>query len=110
MDAGRKQLAAKLAKLKAGAAGEGKGEGDSGEYGIGWGFDEDAVAEEEDDEEEGMEGGDEDAVRHPIPIRLCDLWALLLLWFVSLLLVIRLAYIRALRISVSLPAGLLASD
>ena len=63
LDAGRKQLAAKLAKLKAGAAGDGKGEGDSGEFGISWGFDEDAVAEEEDEDEEGVEGGDEEAVR-----------------------------------------------
>lgn len=64
LDAGRKQLAVKLAKLKAGAAGDGKGQGDSGEFGISWGFDEDAVADEEDEDEEGVEGGDgEEAVR-----------------------------------------------
>lgn len=63
LDAGRKHLAAKLAKIKAGAAGEGggKGGGDSGEYGISWGFDEDAVAEEEDEDGDGAEG-DEDEV------------------------------------------------
>ncbi|CAM9682849.1 unnamed protein product [Ectocarpus fasciculatus] len=62
LDAGRKQLAAKLAKIKAGAAGEGaeNGGGDSGEYGISWGFDEDAVAEEEDEEGDGAEGDDEE--------------------------------------------------
>lgn len=62
LDAGRKQLAAKLTKIKAGAAGEGteKGGGDSGEYGISWGFDEDAVAEEEDEEGDGAEGDDEE--------------------------------------------------
>lgn len=58
LDAGRKQLAAKLAKLKAEAAGGGPGAGDSGEYGISWGFDEDAVAEEEDDEGDGGENND----------------------------------------------------
>ncbi|CAM9537880.1 unnamed protein product, partial [Sphacelaria rigidula] len=51
-DAARKQLAAKIAKVKAGGAG---GAGDSGEYGISWGFDEDAVAEASDEE------GEEDA-------------------------------------------------
>ncbi|CAN0454393.1 unnamed protein product, partial [Ectocarpus sp. 12 AP-2014] len=66
LDAGRNQLAAKLAKIKAGAAGEGggKGGGDSGEYGISWGFDEDAVAEEEDEDGDGAEGG-EDEVELP---------------------------------------------
>ncbi|CAM9243574.1 unnamed protein product, partial [Ectocarpus sp. 12 AP-2014] len=66
LDAGRKQLAAKLAKIKAGAAGDGggKGGGDSGEYGISWGFDEDAVAEEEDEDGDGAEG-DEDEVELP---------------------------------------------
>ena len=61
LEAGRKQLAKKLAKLKAGVAGRGAGEeggGDSGEYGISWGFDEDAVAEDEDEDGEGMEGDD----------------------------------------------------
>lgn len=60
LQAGRKQLAMKLANIKSGAAGDGKG-GDSGEYGISWGFDEDAVAEEE-DEEEGMEGADGEVI------------------------------------------------
>lgn len=60
LDAGRKQLAAKLAKIKAGE-GAGKGGGDSGEYGISWGFDEDAIAEEEDEDGDGAEG-DEDEV------------------------------------------------
>ncbi|CBN74145.1 conserved unknown protein [Ectocarpus siliculosus] len=66
LDAGRKQLAAKLAKIKAGGAGEGggKGGGDSGEYGISWGFDEDAVAEEEDEDGDGAER-DEDEVELP---------------------------------------------
>lgn len=60
LDAGRKQLAAKLAKLKAEAAGGGPGGGDSGEYGISWGFDEDAVAEEEDDDGDGGENNDDE--------------------------------------------------
>lgn len=61
LEAGRKQLAKKLAKIKAGVAGRGaggEGGGDSGEYGISWGFDEDAVAEDEDEDGEGMEGDD----------------------------------------------------
>lgn len=57
LEAGRKQLALKLAKVKAGAAGGPTGDG--GEYGISWGFDDDAVAEEDDEDgEEGMEGAD----------------------------------------------------
>ncbi|CAM9250797.1 unnamed protein product [Scytosiphon promiscuus] len=60
LDAGRKQLAAKLAKLKAEAAGGGPGGGDSGEYGISWGFDEDAVAEDDDEDGEGGENNDEE--------------------------------------------------
>lgn len=53
-EAARKQLAVKIAKVKAGGGGGG---GDGGEYGISWGFDEDAVAEDSDGEgEEGMEG------------------------------------------------------
>lgn len=61
LEAGRKQLAKKLAKLKAGVAGRGaggEGGGDSGEYGISWGFDDDAVAEDDDEDGEGMEGDD----------------------------------------------------
>lgn len=57
LEAGRKQLAAKLAKLKAGGTGEGTG-GDSGEYGISWGFDEDAIAEEDEGEGDNLEGVD----------------------------------------------------
>lgn len=57
LEAGRKQLAAKLAKMKAGATGEGTG-GDSGEYGISWGFDEDAIAEDDEEEGDGIEGVD----------------------------------------------------
>ncbi|CAM9453970.1 unnamed protein product, partial [Hapterophycus canaliculatus] len=60
LDAGRKQLAAKLAKLKAKAAGAGPGGGDSGEYGISWGFDEDAVAEDDEDDGDGAENNDDE--------------------------------------------------
>lgn len=56
LEAGRKQLAAKLAKIKAGSAG---GVGDSGEYGISWGFDEDAV--DEDEEDDGAVGDEDGA-------------------------------------------------
>lgn len=59
-DAARKQLAAKIAKVKAGGAG---GAGDSGEYGISWGFDEDAVAEESDEEGEEEADGEGGEVR-----------------------------------------------
>lgn len=105
LDAGRKQLAAKLAKLKAGAVGEGKGGGDSGEYGISWGFDEDAVAEEEDEDDEGMEGGDDEAVRRFVscvlmPQAFC---------FVCLFSLSCLTCVRVLRLSASLLAGLSAS-
>lgn len=62
LEAGRKQLAAKLAKIKAGGAG---GEGDSGEYGISWGFDEDAV---DDDEEDDGAADDEDGAGGEVKI------------------------------------------
>ena len=70
LKAGRKQLAAKLAKIKAGGEG---GVGDSGEYGISWGFDEDAVDEDDEaDEADGADGADGE-VRVIVPrVLLCE--------------------------------------